>query len=69
MQESKTVNQQQLKRLLNVVETAAYLNVSPRTIYNGIARKSIKPFPVKCKRIGSKPLFDIRDLEAYVDSL
>jgi len=66
---SKQVNHHHFKRLLNVVETAAYLNVSPRTIYNGIARKSTKPFPVRCKRIGSKPLFDIRDLEAYVDSL
>jgi predicted DNA-binding transcriptional regulator AlpA len=57
------------KRLLDVEETAAFLGVSPRTIYNRICRRSKTPFPVKPKRIGKRVLFDIRDLEAYVDSL
>lgn len=57
------------KRLLNINETAAYLGLSPRTIYNGIAPKSRKPFPVKPKRIGKLVRFDIRDLDQYVDSL
>ncbi len=57
------------KRLLSVEETATYLGISPRTIYNGIAPKSKKPFPVKAKRIGKLVRFDIRDLEQYVDSL
>jgi len=57
------------KRLLSVEETAIYLGLSPRTIYNAVARKSKKPFPVKPKRIGKLVKFDIRDLEQYVESL
>lgn len=57
------------KRLLNVEETACYLGLSPRTIYNGIAPKSKRPFPVKCKRIGKLVKFDLQDLDRYVDSL
>ena len=57
------------KRLLSVEEAAAYLGLSPRTIYNGVAPKSKKPFPVKPKRVGKLVKFDIRDLERYVESL
>ena len=57
------------KRLLTINETAAYLGLSPRTIYNAIAPKSRKPFQVKPKRIGKLVRFDIRDLDQYVDSL
>lgn len=57
------------KRLLSVEETAAFLGMKPRTIYNGVAPGSKKPFPVRCKRIGKLVKFDIRDLEAYVESL
>ena len=57
------------KRLLNVEETAVYLGISPRTLYNGIAPKSRNPFPVKPKRIGKLVRFDIQDLDRYVDSL
>ncbi len=57
------------KRLLSVDETAAYLGVSPRTIYNAVAPKSKNPFPVKPKRVGKLVKFDIRDLERYVDTL
>jgi len=57
------------KRLLTINETAAYLGLSARTIYNGTAPKSRKPFPVKPKRIGKLVRFDIRDLDQYVDSL
>ena len=57
------------KRLLSVAETARYLNISKRTIYNKICRNSKNPFPFKIKRIGRLPKFDIRDLEAYVDSI
>jgi predicted DNA-binding transcriptional regulator AlpA len=56
------------RRLLDVHETAEYLHISPRTIYNGTGRKSKNPFPVKPKRIGGKLLFDIQDLERYIDS-
>ena len=57
------------KRLLSVVDTAKYLSISPRTIYNVIAPKSKVPLPVKPKRIGKLVRFDIRDLDRYVDSL
>jgi len=57
------------KRLLSVEETAQYLGLSKRTIYNGVHRKSKKPFPVKPKRIGKLVKFDRRDLDKYIESL
>jgi len=57
------------RRLLDVKAAAAYLSISARTLYNGIAPKSKNPFPVKPKRIGKLVRFDIRDLDRYVDSL
>ena len=57
------------KRLLSVEETAAFLGISVRTIYNQIGRKAKRKFPIKAKRIGRRILFDIRELESYVDSL
>ena len=58
-----------LKRLYSVEEAAHYLGLSPRTIYNGVAPKSKNPFGVKPRRIGKKVLFDIKDLNRYIDSL
>jgi len=57
------------KRLLSVQEAARYLGISPRTIYNGVAPKAKRPFPVKPKRVGKLVKFDIRDLDRYVESL
>lgn len=57
------------KRMLDVDETALYLGLQPRTIYNQIAPKAKKRFPVRCKRIGGKVLFDIQDLDRYIDSM
>ncbi len=59
----------QLKRLFSVEEAAHYLGLSPRTIYNQIGPKSKVPFPIKPRRIGRKVLFDVRDLDKYVNSL
>jgi len=56
-------------RLLSVEQTAVYLGLSPRTIYNGVHRKSKKPFPVKPKRIGKLVKFDRQDLDKYIESL
>jgi excisionase family DNA binding protein len=58
-----------IKRLFSVEEAAAYLGLSPRTIYNGIAPKAKKPFPIKPKRYGRKPLFERAELDQYADSL
>ena len=57
------------KRLLTVEEAAFYLSISPRTLYDRVAPKSKRPFPVKPKRMGKLVRFDIRDLDGYVDSL
>jgi len=57
------------KRLLSIEEAAAYLGISPRTLYNGVAPKSKNPFPVKPKRWGKRVLFDIKDLDEFADSL
>ena len=56
------------KRLLNVKETARFLGVSARTIYNGVGRKAKKPFPIRPVRIGSSIRFDVHDLNDYVES-
>jgi len=55
------------KRLFDVEEAASYLGISRRTLYNGIAPRSKKPFPVKPKRIGKKVLFDIKDLDQFIE--
>ena len=56
-------------RLLNVKETAKYLGLSPKTIRNRLGPKAPDPFPVKRRRYGRKVLFDLKDLDAYIDSL
>ena len=57
------------KRLYSVEEAAVYLGLSPRTIYNGIAPGSKDPFPIRPKPWGKRRLFDIKDLDKFVDSL
>lgn len=57
------------KRLLSVEETAEYLGLSVRTLYNRVAPRSKRPFPVKPKRIGKLVKFDVRDLDNYIDTL
>lgn len=56
-------------RLLSIEQTAGYLGVSPKTIRNRLGPKAPNPFPVRPKRIGRRVLFDVRDLDNYVDSL
>ena len=56
-------------RLLGTDEAAEYLSISPKTIRNGLGRKSPCPFPVKHKKYGRRILFDRHDLDAYPDSL
>lgn len=65
----KWAHNQQSKRLYTVEQAADYVGLSPRTIYNGIAPKSKKPFPIKPKRYGSKPLFEKSELDRFADSL
>jgi len=56
-------------RLLCVEDAAEYLNISPKTIRNGLTKNAPSPFPVQPKRFGKRVLFDIRDLDNYVDGL
>jgi hypothetical protein len=56
-------------RLLSVEGAAKYLSISPKTIRNRLGPKAPDPFPVKPKRIGKRVLFDVEDLDAYVDAL
>ena len=60
---------ERMKRLLTVQETAHFLAISDRSIYNGVARKAKRRFPVRPIRVGRPVLFDIDDLQDYVDSL
>ena len=39
------------------------------TIRNRIGPRAADPFPIKPKRIGGRVLFDVKDLDAYLDSL
>lgn len=57
------------KRLLSINDTAKFLGISAKTIRNRLGPKAVISFPVKPKRYGKRVLFDIKDLEAYVDSL
>ncbi len=68
-QKTQTIKILHAKRLLDVQETADYLGIAPRSIYNAIHRGSEKPFPVKPKRIGRSVRFDIQELDEYVESL
>ena len=56
-------------RLLNVEETAKYLGIAPKTLRNRIGPRAEHPFPVKPKRIGKRVLFEMKALDAYIDSL
>ncbi len=57
------------KRLLSVRETAEYLGISPRSIYNMIGRKAKRSFPIKPKRVGRLVKFDLKDVEAFIEGL
>ena len=57
------------RQLLSPEEAARFLNLSVRTIYNRIGRRSKNPFPFRVKRLGRLRKFDLRDLQGFVDSL
>ncbi|MGA2026260.1 MAG: helix-turn-helix domain-containing protein [Syntrophobacteraceae bacterium] len=54
------------RRLLPYCDAAAYLGLSVKTLRNKI---SLGVLPFRPRRIASKPLFDIRDLDAFCDAL
>lgn len=57
------------RRLLSLEETAEYLGLSRRTLYNRSGRRAKNPLPFKLKRIGKLVKVDLRDLEKYVESI
>ena len=57
------------KLLLSVEETAAVLGISPRTIYNGVAPKSKRPFPLRPKRVGRLVRFHRDDVIRFAEAL
>lgn len=69
MKNEITVRREIKPRMLSVNETAQYIGLAAKTIRNRIGPKATKPFPVKPKHIGSRVLFDIKDLDAYLDRL
>ena len=58
-----------VKRLLSAKETAEYLGIAVRTLYNQTSRNAKVKFPVKPKKIGKWLKFDIQELDAYIDNL
>jgi len=54
------------KRMLNFSELGHYIGLSPQTIknkfYTGV-------FPIPAKKIFSKVLWDIKDVDKYLDKL
>lgn len=56
-------------RLLSVSDAAKYLGLAPKTLRNRLGPKAQNPFPVKPRYYGGKPLFEVRELDAFVDSL
>lgn len=67
--DKQPIKQPIIKRLFRVQEAAAYLGLSARTLYNGIAPRSKTPFPVKHKKYGKVVLFEKKDLDRYADSI
>ena len=51
--------------LLNVSETGAVLGLKTQTIYNGISKKTKRPFPIKPVRMGG-PKFRVHDVARYI---
>ena len=56
-------------RMLSVDDAARYIGIAAKTIRNRIGPKATIPFPVKPKRIGGRVLFDVKELDGYLDSL
>jgi len=55
-----------LPRMLSVSQAGWYIGIAPQTIRNQLSNKT---FPIKPKKISGKILFDIRDIDAYLDAL
>jgi predicted DNA-binding transcriptional regulator AlpA len=54
------------KRMMNFVELAEYIGLSPQTIRNKFYAGE---FPIPAKKIFSKVLWDKKDVDKYLDKL
>jgi predicted DNA-binding transcriptional regulator AlpA len=54
------------KRMLNTEELACYIGLSPQTIRN---KFHAGDFPIPAKRIFRRVLWDIKDVDQYLDRL
>jgi predicted DNA-binding transcriptional regulator AlpA len=69
MQTETRIRKEITPRMLSVDEAAKYIGLAAKTIRNQTGPRAEKPFPVKPKRIGGRVLFDIKDIDRYLDTL
>ena len=55
-----------MKRMLDISDLATRIGLKPQTIRNKL---NCGTFPIKTKKIGRKLLWDIRDVDKFLDSL
>jgi len=60
------LKQNQSKRMMNFNELGEYIGLSPQTIRNKFYAGE---FPIPAKKIFSKVLWDIKDVDKYLDKL
>ena len=53
-------------RLLSLKDTAVYVGLAPKTLRNRLSEGS---FPVKPRYYGGKPLLEVSELDAWIESL
>jgi excisionase family DNA binding protein len=52
------------QRLISIKELGVYLNISPQTIRNKLSSGTFPIIPIK---LGGKVLFDIQEIEKFLD--
>ena len=57
---------QNLKRMLTIDQLAIYIGLRPQTIRN---KYYAGEFPIPAKKIFSKVLFDLKDVDAFLDKI
>jgi len=57
------------RRLMSAEETAHYLGISVKTLYNQTGPKAKKKLPIKVKRIGKLLKFDRNEVDQFIDAL
>jgi predicted DNA-binding transcriptional regulator AlpA len=69
MKKEAIVKREIKPRMFSIDEAAHYIGLAAKTIRNRIGPKAGNPFPVKPKHIGGRVLFDLKDLDTYLDRL